>query len=55
MALKPLQLNLVCASQVLLYRKLVTLDETIPTEKMTLPHSYESVSDFRMSAFDPNK
>eukprot|EP00804_Cyclotella_cryptica_P023373 CCRYP_000505-RB/>CCRYP_000505-RB protein AED:0.24 eAED:0.24 QI:164/1/1/1/1/1/3/445/821 len=43
------------ADKILLYRKIVTLDDTIPTDKMTLPPSFESVSDFRMSTFDPNK
>ncbi|KAL3802920.1 hypothetical protein ACHAWO_003552 [Cyclotella atomus] len=43
------------ADNIRLYRKLVTLDETIPSDKMTLPFAFESVSNFRMSEFDPNK
>ena len=46
---------MILTRQILLYRKLVALDETIPEAKMTLPFAFESVSDFRMSSFDPNK
>ncbi|KAL9183866.1 hypothetical protein ACHAXT_004722 [Thalassiosira profunda] len=43
------------AEQVLLCRKLVALDESIPNCRMTLPESYDSVSSFRMSSFDPGR
>lgn len=41
--------------KVLLFRKLVTLDESIPVSKMTLPSAFQDVSAFRMSPFDPNR
>ena len=40
---------------VLLFRKLVTLDESIPINKMTLPPSFQDVSSLRMSSFDPTR
>ena len=40
---------------VLLFRKLVTLDESIPISKMTLPPSFQDVSSLRMSSFDPTR
>jgi DNA polymerase-1 len=43
------------AEKVLLFRKIVTLDEFIPVSKMTLPSSFQDVSAFRMSPFDSNK
>jgi len=43
------------AEKVLLFRKIVTLDEFIPVSKMTLPPSFQDVSAFRMSPFDTNK
>ena len=42
------------AERLLLFRKLVTLDESIPTNKMTLPPSFEGVSSLRMSLFNPD-
>jgi 5'-3' exonuclease len=41
--------------KVLLFRKLVSLDDSIPIDNMTLPSSFHNVSDFRMSPFDPNR
>ena len=38
------------AEKVLLFRKIVTLDESTP-----LPSSFQDVSAFRMSPFDPNR
>ncbi|KAL7527567.1 hypothetical protein ACHAXR_005891 [Thalassiosira sp. AJA248-18] len=43
------------AEKIQLYRKLVTLDDSIPIGKMTLPSSFQGVSTLRMSAFDPNR
>lgn len=43
------------ADKLLLFRKIVTLDEFIPVSKMTLPPSFQDVSAFRMSPFDSNK
>jgi len=43
------------AEKVLLFRKLVSLDDSIPIDKMSLPYSFKDVSDFRMSPFDANR
>lgn len=43
------------AEKVILFRQLVTLNETIPVDRMTLPPAFESVSNFRMSTFDPSR
>ena len=42
------------AEKVRLSRKLVTLDDSIPISKMTLPPSFQDISSLRMSTFDPN-
>jgi len=43
------------AEKVRLSRKLVTLDDSIPISKMTLPPSFQDISSLRMSTFDPNR
>lgn len=43
------------AEKVLLFRKLVTLDDSIPTSNMTLPSEYQDVTSLRMAQFDPNR
>mmetsp|Transcript_6493 Transcript_6493/g.14691 ORF Transcript_6493/g.14691 Transcript_6493/m.14691 type:complete len:782 (-) Transcript_6493:2150-4495(-) len=43
------------AEKLLLFRKLVTLDDSIPINEMTLPSSFQDVSTLRMSTFDPNR
>lgn len=43
------------AEKLLLFRKIVTLDESIPVRKMTLPASFQDVGAFRMAPFDPSK
>jgi len=43
------------AEKVLFYRELVTLDDSIPMSKMTLPDSFQGLNSLRMSSFDPNR
>ncbi len=43
------------AEKVMLFRELVTLDDSIPISNMTLPPSYQDVSSLRMTSFDPNR
>ena len=41
--------------KVILFRKLVALDDSIPTDKMTLPSEHEDLSSLRMTPFNPNR
>ena len=41
--------------KVMLFRKLVALDDSIPTDKMTLPSEHEDLSTLRMTPFNPNR
>mmetsp|Transcript_1027 Transcript_1027/g.2208 ORF Transcript_1027/g.2208 Transcript_1027/m.2208 type:complete len:723 (-) Transcript_1027:172-2340(-) len=43
------------AEKVLLYRELVTLDDSIPTNKMTSSTLFQGMSSLRMSSFDSNR
>ncbi len=41
--------------KVLLFRRIVTLNESVPEAKMTLPPLFQDVSAFRMSTFNPDR
>jgi len=43
------------SNNVLLFRQLVALNDDVPMDSLSLPPSYESVSNLRMSSFDPNR
>ena len=43
------------AENIMLFRQLVALEDTIPVERMMSSPSFEDVSNVRMSSFDPSK
>ncbi len=43
------------AENVILFRQLVALEDTVPVDRMMSSPSFEVVSDVRMSSFDPSK
>lgn len=43
------------SDNLLLFRQLVALNDDVPMDSLSLPTSYESVSNLRMSLFDPNR
>ncbi|KAL7464421.1 LOW QUALITY PROTEIN: hypothetical protein ACHAXS_004760 [Conticribra weissflogii] len=43
------------SNNVILFRQLVALNDKVPMDLIGLPPSYESVSNLRMSSFDPNR